>query len=227
MGLLVASALCLAARAVPAETPESPYQEIIDRNVFNIRPPAPPNPDENKPPPPKITLQGITTILGNKRALLKCPEPPKPGQPAQEEALILAEGQRDGDIEVLEIDEKGGTVKVNNHGVVQTLDFASNGEKAAPRNPFQPGVPGLPSGLNPGVLRTIPTRTLRLPALPAPPQQPPGTPPLGQAQGMTPEAQAAAALVEAQQQAEQTRALPPVPGPPGSPNPYRGRTGYH
>ena len=36
---------------------------------------------------------------------------------------MLAEGQRDGDIEVLEIDEKAGNVKVNNFGIPQTIDF--------------------------------------------------------------------------------------------------------
>lgn len=42
------------------------------------------------------------------------------------ECLVLAEGQRQHEIEVTEIDEKGGMVKVFNRGEKQTLDFTEN-----------------------------------------------------------------------------------------------------
>ena len=78
--------------------------------MFGLKPPPPPpTPEANKPPPPKITLQGITTFVGIKRVLFKVQMPPKPGDPPKgEQSFILAEGQRDGDIEVLEIDDKPG-----------------------------------------------------------------------------------------------------------------------
>jgi hypothetical protein len=99
-----------------------------------------------------------------------------PGKPIQ--SFILAQGQRDGEIEVLEIDEKAGSVKVNQSGTVTTLTFEKNGAKlpasvaaAAPAPnpggfvpPPQPVNPYLPpSGPPAGGLKTIPTRQLRVP----------------------------------------------------------------
>jgi hypothetical protein len=156
-------------QAVAADSAGNPYQGIVDRNVFGLKPPPPP-PDVTPPKPPavKITLTGITTILGNKRALMKAPvSGAKPGAPT-EQSYILAEGQRDGDIEVLQIDEKKGEVKINNAGAVVTLDWENNGIKGSagpapgaapgipqpPVNPFAPGAPAM---------KPFPTRALRLP----------------------------------------------------------------
>jgi hypothetical protein len=164
-------------QAVAADSAGNPYQGIVDRNVFGLRPPPPP-PDVTPPKPPavKITLTGITTILGNKRALMKAPVTgAKPGTPA-EQSYILAEGQRDGDIEVLQIDEKKGEVKINNAGAIVTLDWENNGIKGSPGpapgappgipqppvNPFAPGAPGM---------QTLPTRALRLPGSTGPTAQ--------------------------------------------------------
>src|SRR5882672_2451492 len=116
----------------------NPYQGIVDRNVFGLKPPpTPPRPEDNKPPPPKITLTGITTILGNKRALMNVAMPPKPPEPAKQKSFILAEGQRDGDIEVLEIDETSGTVKVDDFGTIMVLDINKDGAKL-PATPLAP-----------------------------------------------------------------------------------------
>jgi hypothetical protein len=187
--------LCTGANAISAGNP-TPYQGIVDRNVFGLKPPPPaPDPEAQKPPPPNITLTGITTILGRKQALMKTPPPPgaKPGsEQAKEQSYILTIGQREGDIEVLDIDEVAGTVKVNNGGKELTLNFKDNGPKiaATPMPAPTPGIPG-PAGIpTPGVpmagavppppgggmmpaassittmgggLRNIPTRTLRLP----------------------------------------------------------------
>ena len=182
--------LCAAAKAIGADS-ANPYQGIVDRNVFGLKPPpAPPRPEDNKPPPPKITLTGITTILGNKRALMNVAMPAKPPEPARQKSFILAEGQRDGEIEVLEIDEKTGTIKVDDFGTVMTLNIDKDGPKlpaGAPAPPFiapppgpvgyQPPQPnpyapaGQPSG---GGLKTIPTRQIRLPAPTGVPPSPGG-----------------------------------------------------
>ena len=170
-------AVCTLARGITSETTENPYQSIIDRNVFSLKPPPPPpDPSEaNKPQVVKITLTGITTILGNKRVLMKTAPPPgKPNEGAKsEQSYILTEGQREGDIEVIEIDDKAGSVKVNNGGTVQTLTFEKDGAKlpatqapagAAPQIPGLPGVrPGVPPA--PGTMPTfqLPTRVQRLP----------------------------------------------------------------
>jgi hypothetical protein len=143
------------ANAITADTAENPYQSIVDRNVFSLKPPPPPaDPSEaNKPQALKITLTGITTILGNKRVLMKTAPPPgKPGEaPKTEQSYILTEGQREGEIEVISIDEKAGSVKVSNAGTVQTLTFEKDGAKLpatpAPAAPAPGGpapIPGLP-----------------------------------------------------------------------------------
>jgi hypothetical protein len=137
-----------AANGVARDATASPYQGIVERNVFGLKPPPPPpDPAANKPPPPRIFLQGITTFGGVKRALLKAQLPPKPGdKPTGEQSFILAEGQRDGDIEVLEIRTDSGvsTVKVNDFGTITNLTFEKDGIKGAPGAAPTPGIPQQP-----------------------------------------------------------------------------------
>ena len=169
-------------RATVPESAPDQYQGIRDRNVFGLRPPPARTVDLPPPVPlPKITLTGITTILGNKRALMKvAPSGAKPGtEAAKEISLILTEGQRDSDVEVLQIDEKAGAVKVNNSGTVVTLTFEKDGAKlpptaapGAPGAPGAPAAPGVPSALPmagvsnnpyPPVTHKIPARNARTP----------------------------------------------------------------
>ncbi|HEU5125488.1 MAG TPA: hypothetical protein VFW05_15655 [Verrucomicrobiae bacterium] len=164
---LLGLSFCVVAHAASPDSAGSPYQAIVERNVFGLKPPAP---AEEAPPPPeppsKITLSGITTMLGNKRALLSVQVLNKPP-----ENFILAEGQRDGDIEVLQIDEIAGTVKVSNHGVEQLLDFKTDGAKLHPTAvapPHPAPAAARPPGVPPPPTRTIPTRTLRIPSIPQP-----------------------------------------------------------
>jgi len=172
-GVLAGVVLGMPTQSFPADIPGNPYQGIVERNLFNLKPP--PGPEDNLPPPappPKITLTGITTILGNKRVLFKVQVPPRPPAPPKEESYILSEGQRDGDIEVLEIDETGGVVKFNNHGTIQTLDLTNDATKPPNSSPpagVRPGTPIRgPVGQNPNgppadqAAKTIPSRTLRL-----------------------------------------------------------------
>jgi hypothetical protein len=127
------------ARAVPSAS-RNPYDTIPQRNVFNLRKEEPRIEEPAGPPLPKITLTGITTLLGLKRAVLQVQAPARPGAPAGDQSLILAEGQRDGDIEVLEIDETAGMVKIQTAGMPVTLDFVNNGAKP-PTLPAQPAIP--------------------------------------------------------------------------------------
>jgi len=125
VGSMAISALVLGtSAAVSADT--GPYQRIPARNVFDLRDP-PQTPQMPEPPPTprsKIRLTGITTIFGDKRALLMVQEPTFPGKPpGPETSYILAVGQRQGDIEILEINEKAGTVKVNNDGNISVMTF--------------------------------------------------------------------------------------------------------
>jgi len=148
-----------------AATGSGPYQAIVERNVFGLKPPPAPVAEAPPPAPPlKITLTGITTILGNKRALMSVAVPNKPP-----ETYMLTEGQRQGEIEVLSIDERGGAVLVKNHGIEQTLDFKTDGAKAQP----PPVIPGMIPPPN------RPANPMPLP-LPGTPQQPGGVPQLPQ-----------------------------------------------
>jgi hypothetical protein len=101
-------------------------------------------------------------MLGYKQALLRMQASAKPGQPAREESLILAEGQRENGIEVLRIDEDSGQVSILNGATRMTLDFERNGIQAK-------GSPGSPMVLaqnrgatNPTTYRLLPSRMPRV-----------------------------------------------------------------
>jgi hypothetical protein len=70
----------------------------------------------NQGPPPDIKLNGLTTILGDKRALFKVRPDSGPV-----ESYFLAEGQSAGTIKLLSVDIRAGRIKINNHGVIQTV----------------------------------------------------------------------------------------------------------
>src|SRR5437867_684786 len=92
---------------------QNPYITVVARNVFGLKPipPALPPPEPPKPPTPPITLNGITTILGHKLALISYQPPPKPGEPSKPMSLNIGEGEQDGDVLVEEINVEAGTVK--------------------------------------------------------------------------------------------------------------------
>ena len=121
--------LGIATHVVTADVPDNTYGNIVVRNLFDLKPIPQITNELPTPPPPKITLTGITTILGKKQALLMEQVPARPPQKAQEQSYILAEGERDGDIEVVSIDEKAGSVRVINHGIAQELTFEKDGVK--------------------------------------------------------------------------------------------------
>lgn len=158
--------VAISTQVLTADVQKNPYQNIVERNLFALRDPPSQNVAPPTPPPPKILLTGITTILGRKQALMKVQVPARPPQPAKEESYILTEGQRDGEIQVVSIDEAAGSVKVINHGVAQELNFDKDGVKL-PKTPVaaagRPGVRGrIPIPPRPPA-GTLPTRQLRLP----------------------------------------------------------------
>lgn len=69
-------------------------------------------------PPPEIKLNGLTTILGDKRALFKVRYDSGPV-----ETYCLAEGQSAGAIQLLSVDIRAGKIKINNHGTIQTASL--------------------------------------------------------------------------------------------------------
>ena len=124
IGLLM---LSLSARLLIADTSGHPYTGIAARNIFDLRPLVTQTHSLPQAPLPKIMLVGITTLVQDKRALLKVEFPAQPPEPAKEVSCILTVGQRVGPIEVLAIDETAGTVRVNNSGTEMLLSFASDG----------------------------------------------------------------------------------------------------
>jgi hypothetical protein len=141
-GLLVALALSLGAGTLVAETAGNPYLGIAGSNISRLQPPQRVVPGLPPPPLARIKAVGITTILGDKLALLKVYLPAIPPEPAKEISCILTIGQREGPVEVLEIDEMAGSVKVSNSGTVTVLTL----EKGIP-NPKYPSLPPEPPPL--------------------------------------------------------------------------------
>ena len=135
----------------------NPYVSIVDRNVFGLKPPPPAVPPEPPPDPPgKITLTGITTILGVPQVVLKVAMPARPPQGAKEESYLLTVGERAGDIEVLAIDDREWKVTVKNQGINQTLDFEHDGPKLPTGGGA--GAPGAPGAVaaNPAAIFGLP-----------------------------------------------------------------------
>jgi hypothetical protein len=139
LAILGCQVCCTDKKAISPSSTEGSYEGISGRNVFGLRPvPRPDLHTESIPPPPKIVLTGITTILGNKIALLKVLMPgPKPGDKPHDDFLTLAQGEREGNIEVLDVDEKAGRVRVNDFGTIIELTFENY-------LPAEAGVPAAP-----------------------------------------------------------------------------------
>jgi hypothetical protein len=149
--LLGGSLLVPTARGA-ADSNGNAYQTIAASNPFRLKPiPPPPSTEPEKPLPSNITLTGITTIFNDKLALMEVQQ--RSGKPKL--FLTLSEGQRDGDVEVVSIDEKNGVVRVSNQGVPQTLDLKDANKRVAsaipaanpgPANPMViPNAPAVPA----------------------------------------------------------------------------------
>jgi len=158
LSLAIGLGCCSAARAVVNDA-DNPYSAITVRNVFALK--DAPQAQTNEPPPPppsNLKLSGITDILGRKLALLVLNDAPRPGQPvSQPQYPILAEGETQGQIKVLEIDQKAGTVKLVNAGVSQLLDIVKDGVKppsgpAPGATPVAGALPVLPGQPPPNVI---------------------------------------------------------------------------
>jgi hypothetical protein len=183
-GALVGLTVCLSARAVAPGSSTNQYDRISARNVFGLKDPppvvVPPLPEQ---PRPKIILTGITTMLSNKLAFIRVQFPAKPGEPAKEQSMMLAEGQREAGIEVLQIDEKAGRIQVNNLGMEMPVTFDKDALKTAttanlntnpagaPPNPFAaiPPTGATPSSPSNPLQRPLPFRNLHLAAPAVPP----------------------------------------------------------
>ena len=140
------------------------YQTIPTKNVFKLKDPPPltaPVKAAENPTVPKIFLNGITTIFGRKLALMKLMLPTKSPGDTGERSLMLHEGERENDVEVLQINEKNGSVRVNNFGTVLTLTFDRDGAKNVATTPAPGPATGgsIPAPTAPPVAPTTPSLT--------------------------------------------------------------------
>jgi hypothetical protein len=150
------------ARPITAEAPaaagassSNPYESIVTRNVFGLNP-IPPQvavPVQSGPPPPKITLTGITTIFGPAEALFKVAGVVRNGRP-QDESYIFTEGEAQDDVEVTKIDTNKMIVSFVNHDVPQDIPLA-DGVASSGSAPTAPSWPGQPGGRKFGRFRPL------------------------------------------------------------------------
>ncbi len=226
--------LAVALRADVNGPADHPYQAIIDRNAFGLKPPPQVvNPTPTNPVVPvNVKFTGITSNSRGKKAWLMIPA--QPGKNTNPEYLNgLAEHEKQGEIEVLEINVKESKVKILNAGSLVELTVKDNGLPTPAALPV-PGVPlnsyGAPSALPtpglvppPGTLpsafktagatpnvgaygpRTIPKRILRTEPIEQPVQAP-----------VDPVVQRI--MMEAQKQQVEAggRPFPPLPPLPGN-----------
>ncbi len=135
--------------AAPATDSNLPYGTIVARNIFGLVPipPPPPPPPPQEDPPPKITANGIMQVFGEWQALFKVSAAGKAGQPPKDVSYMLAQGQRQDDIEVVKIDPKASTITFDNHGTQQEIPLANGAASAG----GAAGAPGqVPPGAAPG-----------------------------------------------------------------------------
>ena len=149
--------LAVALRADVNGPADHPYQAIIDRNAFGLKPPPQVvNPTPTNPVVPvNVKFTGITSNSRGKKAWLMIPA--QPGKNTNPEYLNgLAEHEKQGEIEVLEINVKESKVKILNAGSLVELTVKDNGLPTPAALPV-PGVPlnsyGAPSALpTPGLV---------------------------------------------------------------------------
>jgi hypothetical protein len=110
--------VCALGLAVAASA--NPYESIASRNSFSL---VPPKADVSTPgdvwkPAPEYKLTGIAGFGATKWALLSKADPGKP--PAH---FMLREGQRDGPLEIVQVDEIANLVRIRNDGTLIELTF--------------------------------------------------------------------------------------------------------
>lgn len=157
LACLVGAGMSLACADVAEPKGRDVYDVIVVRNPFGLKDPPPAlGPEATNPPPVKVDVKitGITANPTGKKAWFMIP--PQPGKSANPKYFSVAEGGKENDIEVLEINENAATVKILNAGVSVVLNFREHG-LAAPATLAVPGVAPAPGqggrvpGVNPGV----------------------------------------------------------------------------
>lgn len=125
-GRLVALMLVVGTGAAQAG---HPYEQIAEKNAFGLKA-APVIEPKIVPvpvaPPSDVTLTGMASVAGKKQVFLKMVVPGE----KDAKYLRLGELERDGGIEVLEIDLKNERVRLKHNGQPMVMTFATHGAKA-------------------------------------------------------------------------------------------------
>lgn len=114
----------------------NPFDGIVERNPFGLKPPLPPVTEPavpQAPPPPRATVEvtGITDILSSKRALLEII--PGPGKPVMRR--IALEGDRFESVEVVSINLEKNEVVLRNGGVITNVPLKVAKSSPLPATP--------------------------------------------------------------------------------------------
>jgi len=139
-GWVLIAVLVLGAGAAQAY---NPYLGIVDRNAFGLKAPVVVVPEVEKAPPEvpsNIVLSGMAKLAGKKLVFFSVT---KPGE-KEVKYLRLGEQERDGAIEVMEIDLKNDRVRIKHNGQPAIMTFATHGAKVAAASPAMAATPPLP-----------------------------------------------------------------------------------
>lgn len=171
--LVVVSGYLLTAIVNAEATATRSYRSIIDRNPFGLQEPIvhtnvviDPSVNEQV----KIYLTGITRLGKAKHVHLMIP----PDGTNLSRYLSLAENDKDGVIEVLEINVEKETVRIRNAGFEANLNFLNDGLKtvfvAPTRRSSGPGTASPNESLDPpGATVQVPNPAIKSSAPPPPP----------------------------------------------------------
>ncbi len=120
-----------------ADARQNPYDAIVERNPFGLKPPPPPpDPSTNAPPAPvtppaQVKVTGFLSVFSNNKVLLEVI--PAPGKPMLKP--VLSAGERIESVEVVAINVEKNEVTIKNGTVVTNLTFEvakSTGPTAPP-----------------------------------------------------------------------------------------------
>jgi hypothetical protein len=162
-----AGASLLGALAETALPPDSPFQVIVDRNPFALKPPPTNAPVAPTAPPPvqvNVNLSGIAYDRGVKRVYLVIPAG-QAGRTNTTSFSLTEDSPETEGIKVEEIDVQAGLVRILKGGTPATLDFKTQG--LAYKGPVNVAVLG---GAKPGVRPGVPVPVPNPGAVPQPGQ---------------------------------------------------------
>jgi hypothetical protein len=140
--MAILSVVTAAADTAPADA--NPYSVISDRNIFHLNPPPPPpDPDAAKAVDvPKVMLTGFVGKGNTMKVLMAVLPKDKKDSVSY---LTLKPGEKDHDVELVNIHLDKEEVDIINTGTAQTLSVKSNSyASAAPATPQPGGAPAMP-----------------------------------------------------------------------------------